>query len=803
MATLVPGEKARMFALGGIMRGGASRGGYVDNRVYITVGGGYAVGWVRGAPGTLIDSLTIQQQLDEAPDTCSLRVNGAVLPLGETIVSLGSQHGKRLFAGYSLTRTQLYAADKPANIQADYAAVDYTWLLGFQKVTKKYEGASGTAIIADLIQTYGGDNGFTTGGVQQGLPALDITFTDEDVPNAITRLMRRLGGHWYCDYYKDIHAWTGDTDPTGGTPPTDLTPTHPTFADFRAIVDQTQSLTRVYVEHQGSRLLSAVTADETKLPLETVGGMVAAPDTFLKLSFQGAEGGARHLDFDGVVEGGRGTLVGPGQAPGTGPTVQGASGGAIDIGFHDYAFTWITATGETKPSPAARLTVVASLSTPTIAPNLLNNTAQNAQTGSPPAWLPGDTVDWGYVYAYAVPYGSIGAAGNNATPISPLGSIVAEVSPQGGLGRAKAIEVQVPYSNDPACHAIYAVHRVNGGPWWLWHRYEGSWDNRTDNPGGVAVPYAPSRVFYAPHSDSINYTPEAANPVSRSARVDGIATGPGGVTTRKLYRSKANTTALWFLASLADNTTTSYSEGVADSTLGAAAPVGDTSGLQVPAGSVNAGATEIIVASTGPFEADGGWAVIAGQQYVRYTGLAAGKLTGLPIGDIGSLTGPIAYNTPIAACPMVTGVPATGPRSIDQPLHEGHEVYAVVQVDDLGAQTALADRLGVATGTREEWVQDRRLSYAEAKARGQATIAARPLDAYTVHYTCRDLNTAIGQMITVNLPAPTGFAGTFRIQAVTLSNFRPRPEQRPTFHVTASSTRFTFEDWLRIIKTRE
>ena len=39
MATLQAGEKARMYALGKIMRGGASRGGYVSSQVFITIDG--------------------------------------------------------------------------------------------------------------------------------------------------------------------------------------------------------------------------------------------------------------------------------------------------------------------------------------------------------------------------------------------------------------------------------------------------------------------------------------------------------------------------------------------------------------------------------------------------------------------------------------------------------------------------------------------------------------------------------------------------------------------------------------------
>ena len=124
-----------------------------------------------------------------------------------------------------------------------------------------------------------------------------------------------------------------------------------------------------------------------------------------------------------------------------------------------------------------------------------------------------------------------------------------------------------------------------------------------------------------------------------------------------------------------------------------------------------------------------------------------------------------------------------------------------------GVQTCalpiFAARLGVASGIREEWIQDRRLSYGEAKARGQATLAVRPLDALSISYRCRDISTSVGKTITVNLPAPTNIVGTFRIQAVTITNFRPHAWQPPTFLVQASSTRFTFEDWLRIVKTKD
>jgi hypothetical protein len=117
-------------------------------------------------------------------------------------------------------------------------------------------------------------------------------------------------------------------------------------------------------------------------------------------------------------------------------------------------------------------------------------------------------------------------------------------------------------------------------------------------------------------------------------------------------------------------------------------------------------------------------------------------------------------------------------------------------------QQQLAADLDLADGVREEWIQDRRLSIPEARARGQATLAARPLTDETVEYTCRDTRTASGQTVHVDLPAPISVTGDYRIQQVTWSKFRPRAEQLPTARVVASNRRFSFEDWLRIIKTQ-
>src|SRR5262245_41634159 len=211
----------------------------------------------------------------------------------------------------------------------------------------------------------------------------------------------------------------------------------------------------------------------------------------------------------------------------------------------------------------------------------------------------------------------------------------------------------------------------------------------------------------------------------------------------------------------------------------------------------------MIVANAGAF-ASSGWVVIGnGEQVIRYTSKTATTLAGIPATGVGSITAGVAYNSTATMAPMLTGIPASGTRSIQPQLTAGDEVYLVVQRDNSTSADSIKTALEIPDGWREEWVQDRRLSIPEARARGDATLQTRTLDQQTLHYTCRDLRTASGKNITVNLPAPTNMQGTYKIQHVTINNFRPHATQYLTYTVEASSARFSFEDWLRILKTKD
>jgi hypothetical protein len=756
-------------------------------------------------------------------------------------------------------------------------------------VTDRYQTQSASAIAVDLIARYAAVNGFTSTAVVPNLPVLDeITFTNEPLDQALTRIARRIGGYWFVDYQKAVHLFLDDPDPTQA--PEALTPTHHSLRAFQKSTDRTQVLTRVYVEGRGSTALATVGPGDTQVPLDAVDMFAVGPDVFVKVSHQGSAGGADHLTFTGVVPGGAGALVGSGTAPSSLPVLTATSGGAVAPGDHHYAYSWLSAVGETVASPVALLTI-SGTAPAGVAPGIA--VADGAGLAAPGTYTygvthvtaAGETAVAGSVAAVCTnPNASttaapgVATAGQYTTNIGRAGEQVvvriayrnssalspATIGPQAAAltlrqasgqpaGVAEAVRVTIWALTDTG-GALYAdvqyKNQTTGSAWFTANTYNvpvapapavqltlaqvttkpnaidtGGFPHAavtvTVNDGGADVTarrvyrtkvngsqlYFLKQVtgtvvtsFVDTTADSSLVTPPAAGVAAlQTVTVSGIATGPhsgsgGGTTARQLYRTTGGS---WYrLATIADNTTTTYVDAVGDGGLGlGGGPVTDTSGLVADGGQVLAGAPTIPVSGTGAFPPTGGW-VLSGNNRVRYAGVTAAALTGIPAAGDGAIANTIPYGTPITLAPMLTGV-----GGITAPIVAGDELYLVVQADDPARQTTVADMVHAGPGVREEWVQDRRLSITEARARAQATLALRPLEDITITYACRDTRTAAGKTITVNLPAPTNVWGTFKIQSVTINNFRPHPTQYPTYTVTASSRRFSFEDWLRRLET--
>lgn len=293
--------------------------------------------------------------------------------------------------------------------------------------------------------------------------------------------------------------------------------------------------------------------------------------------------------------------------------------------------------------------------------------------------------------------------------------------------------------------------------------------------------------------------PTTNTAMANRVQLSGIPFGAAAVTQRILYRTAAGGAQLKQLAVIPDNTSTStYLDSNADGVLGANVPVSDTSALAQPVSTlVVAGSTSLLVANISAFSAGGGWAIIGnGDQIIRYTGITASSLTGIPSSGPGAIVASITWNSTVTAAPALTGIPASGAGAVQIAIIQGDEVNLFVQVDDLIARAALAALLG-GDGVQEDVLQDRRLSQREALARGFAHLEAKKHVVVELRYQTRDLNARTGRLQAVNLGPPFSLLGDFLVQSVTEQPFNPH--LMPRFDITASNARFTFDEFLRLI----
>lgn len=101
------------------------------------------------------------------------------------------------------------------------------------------------------------------------------------------------------------------------------------------------------------------------------------------------------------------------------------------------------------------------------------------------------------------------------------------------------------------------------------------------------------RITFVTADGETEASGESAAVTPASQRVDlTIATGPAGVTARKIYRNPAaavDTVLMQLVATIADNTTTTYTDNIADGALGAAVPWFNTTGGNITVNGVTFG----------------------------------------------------------------------------------------------------------------------------------------------------------------------------------------------------------------------
>jgi hypothetical protein len=692
-------------------------------------------------------TFSIHDVVNDEPDACNFTIGDAPWPeVGqEVLVTLNSNTPRHLFNGAVQSVETTFEGEPKQQVCHAHAADD---LAALDRLPYgAWTNVSASTIAAELLASFA--PGFTGVNVAAGLPTISIILDgSEGWGGALRQIAGLIGGAFYIED-RDLHLFLDEVTDT----PDPIDVSHPFLYDppITQSMDDSQLRTRVYGRGHGETVLNDVLAGDTIIPVENaaawfnpIGGR-AWSDT-------------QHLTYTGLQAGGIGSVAGVSAAPSIAPTLTAAAGAGLGTGVYQGAYTFVTAAGESLPSPLGSVSTSGALGAPSSAPTL--------STSSIGGSIGPGTYEVIYNYSTILDYGA-NANANVSTGQSLVSPSTSIVTTDGYAPFALA-----PTSSDPRVLQVnywvkvagtfrFCGAQLNGGGQYISNYFTGT---PTGVDGSAGQQIAPS----------------------------GIALGPTGTTQRKIYRTVVGGAQLKLQQTIANNTSTvGVQDATADGSLGANAPVTDTSGLTTVSGQVNAGSTTLLLSATGPFSATGGWTLNG----IRYTGITANTLTGIPATGTGSILTTIPYGTAIIAAPALTGV--TG---LTRALIRGATVNLAVQRDDLTAQAAAAARETTAVrtsdGIHEYLVSDERRNEASLTALCDAYLAlfANPL--VTVGYATRDVKTKSGKSIVVTLSVPA-ISQTLTIQEVSISEIDVAPGTAPKFTVTASSLRYSLEGMLR------
>jgi hypothetical protein len=699
-----------------------------------------------------IAGFTIHDALNEEPNTCSLTVDGSAPTVGQSLrVSINSDAPRLLFNG-TLQTVDLSYEGQPANWAWACSAIDDLARLNRRIPFGTFSSTSATTIAQSLIASFA--SGFTATHVEAGLPAISINLDGtEGFSGALQQIVSLIGGYFYVEDL-DLHLFlTEMTD----TP--DPLQTGYAFADNPPVTSSTdlsQLRTRVYGKGHGEATLSDVAALDTVIPIASAVMFSATGGLAISET--------QRIAYTGTHLGGAGSVVGPSFAPIVAPTLT-LSGGSVESGVHQYAYSFVTAAGKTLPSPLGTITTNTTTIPPPGAPTIIDR----PPTGG--ALVVGQTYKWLLTLA------------PDASHETTAGTVSAGLV---GTGHSAGLQAATLAGTGLDNATAVKIYRTvgNGATYYL----------ETSSTVGTFVLNPSSEVIVGTMSDAVlvaQPNPPGANTANYGgATVNGIALGPVSTTSREVYRTAAGAAQLKLLTTIANNTSTGpFVDTFADGTLGANAPATDTSGLTAATGKVNAGSTSILTASSGPFSATGGWA-LNGTQVIRYTGITGNTLTGVPATGLGSILNTMAYGEHLDPAPALTGV--TG---LTLALLKDAPVNIWVQRDDVPAQTAQA-LLDGGDGVYEYYLSDERRGIASLTALCDAHLELFSRPIVTVSYATRDTKTKSGKTIVVNLASPP-ISQTLTIQEVSITEIDVAPGTPPKFTATASTLRYSLEGMLR------
>lgn len=826
----------------GIARAGATRAGHYTHSTVILING------VNRTTAILPESVRISQYLNDEVDRArfTIKPNVFFAPVAGQSITIGlgtatnAEFGGQVVA---VTHRRVKTATG-LSVFYDVDCVDYGRLFDRRLVTQAWYATTIHQIAFDVIDNY--TTGFTRNSIATDLDVIDYFPATNARPSELLRRLANLAsGGFYVDPARDVHLFGSGGEPNTSSPLTLSNSQASIKGPFFHDGTVAQVRTRVIVEGKGTQTRAVVDVGDTIIPVE---------DATIFDPFGGdAVVDQQLLTYTGTVVGGAGSLVGPGVAPPTFPIPTASSGAGLGQGLYIYAYTWVTGAGETLASPLNGI-VTGPIAGPSTAPTrtvaagsglgagtylyAVTFTAASGETTAGPvgsvvtsdgidppgaspsatsSWFPGETHTGGrYVIGDSVycRCSYIDASGNET---GGTDSNTVAVASFGGTP-ASVLFSNLPSPSDPRVVNKRLYLNVNGSFVAYKELAAGQFADSWYNAG-----------------TSVGAFPIGGDPELRRVSLTSIPLGQTGVTARKIYRTTVGGSTLKLLTTLADNTTTTYTDSTADGSLGADVPSTNTTSFnQVALTAIGVGPATVTArkvyrtevggtdlkllttladnttttyadstadsglgaddpaGDTSGLEQENGQVnagetelIVAGpgafsaaggwavvaNQVIRYTGISGQTLTGIPASGAGSLGATVSYGATISESPRLTGV-----GGVVTAIEQGASVRLRVVANDFTAQAVMAAIEG-GDGIHEYPIVDSRLTLLGAQLRALSELAVFSAELTEAEWTTQDLNAKPGRAQTIAFSGTDAVSTTLTIQSVEL-DFRVA-SQRP------------------------
>lgn len=550
--------------------------------------------------GTIVTSnarfgtLSISDVLGPSPNTGRVLFDTPPTAGAAVAIGLGTlDKAKLIFGGEVQAVDQTYVGTPAASTLYPATLIDYTFQINKRRPFGTWTTTSASTIARYLVAVFA--PGFTATHVQDGLPAVSITFDgSQDFMTCLRALAAAISdstntGKTKVDYAQDVWlylTYTGEQpDPIDNAHPPLNFPSPITFS-----VDHSQVRTRCYGKGHGETIPCDVAAGETILPIaDAVMFTASGGQAIAGATANGAQ--SQILSYTGVQLGGGGSLVGPGVAPSTAPTATTAAGTGLSAGTYQYAYTDVTAAGESLPSPLRSKAVTLTLPTPAAPTGNVNTSGSDLSPG---------------IYQWACTF--VNAAGEtDASPILTMttgsiadptvaptldtstatgswtngtktmrikyfyrdfnGTLHTALSPDGGevINNGmpySGVKITGPCSADSRAGYVEIYISDDGVNWY-------SAGTPANVPGTNWTAFATLLVgagtLSAPTNNYAFCKPQVNYPI-----------GPASTTARKIYRTVVGGSQLKLSFTVNDNTNTGSFDTTPDGSLGANAPASNT-----------------------------------------------------------------------------------------------------------------------------------------------------------------------------------------------------------------------------------